>query len=131
VSHRTVAWLVIGAAVTLDGVLGLLFGRVEHIPEWHGLFCGLANGVTDGCDIPPSTGWGYGITAIEYVTVVPLLAASFSLFSAWLSGKHAHAAKREILAELRKDSDDCGSPASSDVERSDEVGGADQRRRHG
>jgi hypothetical protein len=95
-SHHRIALVVIGAAVVLDVALGLAFAGAEHIPVAHGLFCGLANAVTDGCDIPPRTPGGYLITAAEYLLVVPLFAATFSLFTSGLTSMHIRRSERRI-----------------------------------
>jgi hypothetical protein len=96
VNHHRIAVAVIAAAMTLDAVLGLAFARAEHLPAPHGLFCGLANAVTDGCDVAPRTAGGYVITALEYFLVVPLFAATFSLFTSGLTSLHIGRAERRI-----------------------------------
>jgi hypothetical protein len=73
-------WIIVSAMV-LDVVLGVLYSFAEHLPVWHGIFCAVANAVTDGGDVAPSNPWGYAITSLEYVIVVPLFAATFSLFT--------------------------------------------------
>jgi hypothetical protein len=88
VSHHRIALIVIAAALVLDAGLGLGFAAAEHLPAWHGLFCGLANAVTDGGDVAPTNTAGYAVTAAEYVLVVPLFAATFSLFTSGLSAIH-------------------------------------------
>jgi hypothetical protein len=88
VSHRVIALLVIMAALVIDAALGLAFAAAEQLPLPHGLFCGLANAVTDGCDVAPRTVPGYVITAAEYILVVPLFAATFSLFTSGLTAVH-------------------------------------------
>ena len=87
-SHHRIALIVIAAALVLDAALGLAYAVAEHLPAWHGLFCGLANAVTDGGDVPPRNAAGYAITAAEYLLVVPLFAATFSLFTSGLSAIH-------------------------------------------
>jgi hypothetical protein len=86
-NHRA-ALIVIATAIVLDTLLGLAFALAENIPIPHGLFCGLANAVTDGCDIAPHTHYGYEITTAEYLLVVPLFAATFSLFTSGLTNLH-------------------------------------------
>ena len=94
--HRRIAVFTIAAAVVLDAVLGLAFAKAEDIPAAHGLFCGLANAVTDGCDIAPRTTAAYVVTAMEYLLVVPLFAAAFSLATAGLTAVHVESAERRI-----------------------------------
>lgn len=100
-SHHRLALVTIGAALTLDVILGLAFAAVTPgLPWWHGLFCSLANAVTDGGDVGPRTGPGYAITALQYLTVVPLFAATFSLFTSGLAGIHIRAAEERIKAHV-------------------------------
>ena len=95
-SHHRIALIVILAAIVLDAGLGLAFAAAEHLPAWHGLFCGLANAVTDGGDVSPTNPAGYMITAAEYVLVVPLFAATFSLFTSGLSAIHIRGLHRRL-----------------------------------
>lgn len=84
--HHSRALATVAGALVLDAALGLAFAAVTpHLTWWHGLFCALANAVTDGGDAPPVNAPGYAITALEYVTVVPLFAAAFSLFTSGLA----------------------------------------------
>jgi hypothetical protein len=89
VRHNRLALYTIGAAVVIDAVLGALYSEfTPGLPLWHGLYCALANAVTDGGDVTPVNDAGYAIQACEYVTVVPLVAAAFSLFTSALSSVH-------------------------------------------
>lgn len=81
-------WRILYLALALDAVCGLIFSGAEHVPVWHGEFCALANAVTDGGDVPPSTPVGYAVTALEYLTVVPLVTAAFSLLTSALTSGH-------------------------------------------
>lgn len=95
-SHHRLALLVIAAAVAADQLLGLGFALAQPLPLWHAEFCALANAVTDGGDVTPRGGAAYAITAAEYVLVVPLFAATFSLFTSGLAALHVQRAKDEI-----------------------------------
>ena len=86
--HHHLALLTVAVALALDAACGVLFARFQGIPVWHGLFCALANAVTDGGDVAPTTPGGYAVTAAEYALVVPLFAATFSLFTSALSSVH-------------------------------------------
>jgi hypothetical protein len=97
--HRT-ALAVIGCAVTLDAGLGLAFAAAQHIALWLGLYCALANAVTVGGTVPPSAPWGYAVTALECALVVPLFAATFSLFTSGLTAVHVEAAEGRIRKHL-------------------------------
>jgi hypothetical protein len=96
--HHAYAAVTIAVALTLDAVLGILFAGAEHIPAWHGLYCGITNAVTVGCDIGPRTAAGYVINAVECLTVVPLFAATFSLFTSGLAAYETHRARDEIIS---------------------------------
>lgn len=85
--HRPALITIVAAVVLLLG-FGWLHSRAMGWPLWHGEFCSLANGVTDGCDAPPATHYAYLVSALEYVTVVPLLAATFSLFTSRATSRH-------------------------------------------
>lgn len=99
--HHRLALATIGVALAVDAGLGLAFAAVTPgLPWWHGLFCGLANAVTDGGDVAPRTGPGYVITALEYLTVVPLFAATFSLFTSALASTHVLASEKRIKAHV-------------------------------
>lgn len=69
-------------------LLGWAHSRAAHWPLWHGEFCSLANGVTDGCDQGPANHAMYLVSALEYCIVVPLLGATFSLFTSSATAKH-------------------------------------------
>jgi hypothetical protein len=89
VKHHHIALVTLAVALVLDVILGVLYATVTPgMPVWHGLYCALANAVTDGGDVTPANGAGYIIQAIEYATVVPLFGASFSLFTSALSSVH-------------------------------------------
>ena len=95
-SHRRVALLVIAAALALDTVCGCLYAVAEHLPLWHGLYAALANAVTLGSDVNPVNAAGYVINTAECFTIVPLFAASVSLFTSSLTEIHVRKAERRI-----------------------------------
>lgn len=101
-SHPRIAVLTIIAAVVLDQLLGFGFALAQPLPLWHAEFCALANAVTDGGDVPPANGLAYAVTAAEYVLVVPLFAATFSLFTSGLSSIHVHAAEKRIKRHMEQ-----------------------------
>lgn len=92
-SHHRIALAVIAAALGLDALFGLLFAAAEHIAVWHGLYCALANAVTVGGDVAPTTPGGYVVNAGECLLVVPLFAATFSLFTSGLTAGHVRRAE--------------------------------------
>ena len=104
--HHHIALITVVVALVLDAVLGVLYAKVTPgMPVWHGLYCALANAVTDGGDVTPANHAGYIIQAIEYATVVPLFGASFSLFTSALSSMHLKPVHSR-LARLTGDKDE-------------------------
>lgn len=102
-SHHRVALVTIAAALALDVILGALYSVfTPGLPLWHGLYCALANAVTDGGDVQPANGAGYAVQACEYVTVVPLVAATFSLFTSALSSVHVRASEQRIKRHIEQ-----------------------------
>jgi hypothetical protein len=113
-SHRRRALAVITAALVLDAGCGLWFAAAQHISWWLGLYCAVANAVTVGGTVAPSAPGGYLATAAECVLVVPLFAATFSLFTSGLTAVHVAASEERIKehVELRL-RHHCGKPAPS------------------
>lgn len=98
--HNRLAYLTICMAVTLDIMFGLLFAFVEHISYWLGLYYAVVTATTVGYgDITPHTLWGHVIAVLTNMTVVPLFAATFSLFTARIASDtvHDHLLKREVV----------------------------------
>lgn len=83
--HHKRALVIIAVALVTDFFCGLGFAVAQAIPLWHGLYNALANAVTLGGDVVPTTTWGYATNAIECFTVVPLFAAALSLFTSGLT----------------------------------------------
>jgi len=97
--HR-VALYTIAITAILDIILGLEYSKYEKIPIWHGLYCAEMTAVTVGCDVSPTNHAGYIIMALIGVLIVPLVGASFSLFTSGITSLHIHASKREIKSHL-------------------------------
>lgn len=100
--HHKRALLVIAATALLDAACGLLYAAAEHISPWHGLYCALADGVTRGGNASPTTTAGYIISAVECMLVVPLLGASFSLFTSGLTAVHVAASETRVKAHVEQ-----------------------------
>lgn len=101
-NHRRTMLRVIGAAIATDIACGLLFAYAQHIAWWHGLYNALANAVTVGGDVVPTTPLGWATNAIECILVVPLFAATLSLFTTVLTAERVEAHVDKRHAELRK-----------------------------
>lgn len=100
-THRK-AWRTIRLAVLALVVLGWFHARAAHWPLWHGEFCSLANGVTDGCDVAPANHATYVVEALEYCTVVPLLAATISLFTTSATAEHVRRHVATAASEIKR-----------------------------
>ena len=99
------------AAAVLDTAGGLGFAAVEHRTAGEGLYWALTTATTVGYgDVTPKTAGGHVIAALVMLTVVPLFAATFSLFTSGLTATHIKREGRRIRAhtegvigERRKD----------------------------
>jgi hypothetical protein len=86
----------ITAALLLDAGCGIGFAAVQHIAVWLALYCALANAVTLGGTVPPSVPGGYMIMTAECLLIVPLFAATFSLFTSGLTAAHVEASEGRL-----------------------------------
>jgi hypothetical protein len=104
--HHRLALKVAVLAFVLEVVLGAAFGLAQGCGIPHGIYCALGTGATVGCDLAPRGWLVYCLSAAEMLTLVPLLGAVFSLFTAGLATagtRRAHAeaqAARRIAADL-------------------------------
>ena len=94
--HRT-ALRVLAAAGAGDLVLGTAFGFADRCGVWDGLYFALTTATTAGYgDIVPH-GWVAHLLAIAMmITIIPLFAASLSLFTASLTGEHVEASEQRL-----------------------------------
>ena len=97
--HRR-ALITIAAALILDLALGLGYAAAEHLSAAHGLYCAIGNAVTEGSCTGPASVWGYIIDAAEFLTVVPLFAATFSLVTVRLTADHVEEHGRRAVERL-------------------------------
>lgn len=96
------AFIVISVALVLDTIFGLCFAAAQHISVWLGLYCALANAVTVGGTVAPAHLWGFIWTALECILVVPLFAATFSLFTTGLTAAHVRKSEDRIKEHVEK-----------------------------
>ena len=87
-SHHRIALLVIAAAAVLDAGAGWWFAVAERIPVTSGLCYSLGVATTSGSSVPVVNGTGRLVTCLIQVTIIPLFAATFSLFTSALSAIH-------------------------------------------
>lgn len=86
--HHKRALTVLWVAVLLDVVFGILYGLDEHIGIWHGLYCATGTATSLGCDVLPAGGTAYVLSTLMMLTILPLFAAIFSLFTSGLVATH-------------------------------------------
>lgn len=97
--HKRAA-VVLAATVTLDVILGTLYGLDDHIGTWHGLYCSTGIATTVGCDVPPGTVTGYILSTLMMLLVVPLFTATFSLFTSGLVASHVDTKTEQQTKDL-------------------------------
>jgi hypothetical protein len=93
--HRP-AFITITCAVVADVLCGLFYAAAEHIDTAHAMYCAVGNAVTEGACTTPVTGAGHWIDLAEFLLVVPLFAATFSLFTAGLGAIHLGKAETRL-----------------------------------
>jgi voltage-gated potassium channel len=98
--HRG-AVITVAAAAGLDLAGGVAFALTEHIPLSTGLYWSVTTATTVGYgDVTPHTPLGRLIAVLVMLTVIPLFAATFSLFTSGLTAGHVHAAEGRIKAHV-------------------------------
>ncbi len=80
-SQRKAAFITIAVAVVVALLLGVVYAGVEHVPVWQGIYCTWMTALTVGGDVSPTGGAGHLVLAFAATLVIPLLAATFSLFT--------------------------------------------------
>lgn len=86
--HRR-ALATIAVAATLDGLGAVGFALVERVSIPLGFYWAVTTATTVGYgDIAPHTAAGHVIAVAVMLTVVPLFAATFSLFTSGLTADH-------------------------------------------
>lgn len=88
------------SAIAADVACGLLYAGAEHMAIGHGLFCAIGNAVTEGACTAPGTTAGHWIDVVEFLLVVPLFAATFSLLTSGLTAGHVDRAEKRIKAHV-------------------------------
>lgn len=97
-SHRAAA-VTISAAALADVACGVLYAAAEHLPVGRALYCAVGNAVTEGACTAPVTAAGRWIDLAEFLLVVPLFAATFSLFTSGLTAGHI---RRHVAASEKR-----------------------------
>jgi hypothetical protein len=98
--HHAAALITIAAAVALDAGLGVWFGAADHVGTANGLYFAVVTGTTTGYGDVLPRGWLPHLLACGImIMVIPLVTATFSLFTSGLASEDIHA--RLAAAENR------------------------------
>lgn len=95
--------LVLASSVTLDIVLGIAFASAQHVSVWNGLYFATTTGSTVGYgDITPH-GWGPHVIAVAMmVTIIPLIASLWALFTTALTTAHVDRRHRAMIDQMHE-----------------------------
>lgn len=106
-SHHKIALATITAAALLDTAGGLAFASAEHLSAGIGLYWAVTTATTCGYgDVTPHTVTGHLIAVMVMLTVVPLFAATFSLFTSALAGSQSGTQVAAAEERLKADADE-------------------------
>jgi hypothetical protein len=87
--HHQRALKVITLAVLLDAGLGAAYAASMHISTWRGLYYATGVATTSGNSPDTPVGWlPHLLTMLMMTTVIPLVAATFSLVTTGLTADH-------------------------------------------
>lgn len=87
--NRRFAYLTILSAACLDLAAGIWFAAVEHVSVGNGLYWAVTTATTVGYgDVTPRHALGKVIAVLVMLTVIPLFAATFSLFTTLMTANH-------------------------------------------
>lgn len=101
-SHRA-ALATVGTAAVLDAGFGLGFAQAEHHSAGIGLYWALTTATTVGYgDVVPHTTAGHWLAAGVMLTVVPLFAATFSLFTSTLTHVHIRRSEKRVTEHVTR-----------------------------
>lgn len=99
--HHRAALLTIAAAVTLDLAFGIGFAAAGHVSIGDGLFLATAVGSTSGYASVPVHGWlPHLLVTGMFLTVIPLITATFSLFTSGLASVHVAESEKRIKTHV-------------------------------
>ena len=101
--HHSLALTTVTLAAAGDAILGTAFGLAQHTSIPDGLFFAVTTATTVGYgDITPR-GWLPHLLAVAMmITIVPLFAATFSLFTSGLTSLHVEASEERVKAHLEE-----------------------------
>lgn len=94
--HKIAAWIIVAAAICCT-ISAVIFSNVEHVSFGLSMYWAITTATTAGYgDVTPHTVAGHWVAAFMMLTVVPLLACSFSLFTSGLMSIHFDRIKDHI-----------------------------------
>lgn len=120
--HHKRALAVLGFTGLLDVVFGILYGLDDHIGIWHGLYCATGTATSLGCDVLPADGTAYVLSTLMMLTILPLFAAIFSLFTTGLVASHADDKTDRQTDDLKRHVDQKTATQTDDLK--DHISGA-------
>lgn len=95
--------MTISLAAVLDVVFGIAFGITDHVGIWSGLYFATVTATTVGYGDVIPVGWLPHLLSVGMMlTVIPLVTATFSLFTSGLTGINVHEAKNELKEYVEK-----------------------------
>lgn len=97
------AIITIALAVVLDVLGALLFAVVEHLSVGISLYWAVATATTVGYgDVAPHTVAGHWIAVLIMLSVIPLVSATFSIFTSGLTAGHVRRSHHELREHFER-----------------------------
>jgi voltage-gated potassium channel len=99
--NRRYAYITIVSAVVLDFIGALCFAAAEHLSVGDGLYWAVTTATTVGYgDVTPHSGAAKVVAVLVMLTVIPLFAATFSLFTTLMTAAHVRKEAVSLRARL-------------------------------
>lgn len=99
--HHKTALLTIAIATWLDFIAAMLFVIVEHVTILNGIYWAVTTATTVGYgDVTPHTFLGHLLAIFVMLTIVPLFAAAYSIFTSGLTATHVQRSEKRIKAHI-------------------------------
>lgn len=94
-SRNKIFWVfaVLLSVLVIGGWFLSIFFNIDF---WHGLYCALAIGATDGCDVNSPSAWGRFVEACVILIAVPTLGYAFTQVTSGHLKKHMDFHHEEI-----------------------------------